>query len=34
MNLASTHFFCLAKAPLITKMAGVAIKQMEDEKKT
>jgi hypothetical protein len=33
LNLASTHFFCLAKAPLITKMVGVAIKQVEDEKK-
>jgi len=34
LNLISTHFFCLTKAPLITKMARIAIKQMEDEKKT
>jgi hypothetical protein len=33
LNLTSTHFFCLAKAPLIIKMARMAIKQMEDEKK-
>jgi len=33
LNLASTHFFCLARAPLITKMAWVAIKQVEDEEK-
>ncbi len=32
LNLTSTHFFCLARAPLITEMARVAIKQMEDEK--
>jgi hypothetical protein len=31
LNLASTHFFCLAKALLIIEMARVTIKQMEDE---
>ncbi len=34
LNLTSTHFFCLAKTPLIIDMAIITIKQMEDEKKT
>jgi hypothetical protein len=33
LNLASTHFFCLVRTPLIIEMVGVTITQMEDEKK-
>jgi hypothetical protein len=33
LNLASTYFFCLAKALLIIEMVRVTIKKMEDENK-